>query len=257
MTELVAEKLSVTVDGARLIDNVSLTLRPGELTVVLGANGAGKTSLLRSILGLQSISEGKARLGGVDCSTISAQARARAVSYLPQRRPLAWPNKVIDIVSLGRFAHGAALGRLGAEDAAAVNEAIVSCDLEQLSSRNADSLSGGELARVHFARALAAKTPLLVADEPVAALDPKHQLRIGGLIRRYVDNGGGALVVLHDVALAAKFADRLLWMKAGAVIAEGSPDDTLTAEIMQATYDVRAHVNVDEYGPDVRVAFDN
>tara|TARA_R110002096_G_scaffold65006_1_gene158225 strand:+ start:6049 stop:6822 length:774 start_codon:yes stop_codon:yes gene_type:complete len=254
MTELVAENISVTVDGNDLIDNTSLALRPGELVAILGANGAGKTTLLRAMLGLQSISAGRARLGGIACSSLPAKARARKVSYLPQRRPLAWPNTVIDIVSLGRFAHGAALGRLGADDAAAVNNAIRSCDLEDLRHRNADSLSGGELARVHFARAMAAKTPLLVADEPVAALDPRHQLRIADLIRRYVDNGGGALVVLHDVALAATYADRLVWMKSGAIISEGSPEHTLTAATMHEIYGVRARVNFDEHGPDIRIA---
>lgn len=252
MTELVARNLTVSVDDRALLANASLELRPGELVAILGANGAGKTTLLRAMLGLQAISDGTASLDGVDNTTLSAKSRARKISYLPQRRPLAWPNKVIDVVSLGRFAHGAALGRLGPADAAAVNKAIEACDLGALAHRNTDSLSGGELARVHFARALAATTPLLIADEPVAALDPRHQLRIAELIRQYVDNGGGALVVLHDVALAAKYADRLVWMKAGSIVSEGSPEQTLTAATMQDIYDVRAHVRFDKHGPDVR-----
>jgi iron complex transport system ATP-binding protein len=179
--------------------------------------------------------------------------RARYVSYLPQRRPLAWPNKVHDIVALGRFAHGAALGRLGPEDAQAVREAIAACDLETLATRDADTLSGGEIARVHFARALAARAPLLIADEPTAALDPMHQLGIANLLRQFVDGGGGALVVLHDVGLAARFADRLIWMRDGRIVADGTPTGTLSAELMHQVYGVRAHVARDEHGFDIRI----
>lgn len=253
MTELIATNLTAKAGGITLLDDASLTLRSGELIAILGPNGAGKTTLLRSMLGLIDIASGAANIGGTDTTALSPAARARSISYLPQRRPLAWPNRVIDIVSLGRFAHGAALGRLGPADAAAVDNAIDACDLRTLAHRNADTLSGGEIARVHFARALAAKAPLLIADEPVAALDPRHQLRIAELIRDYVAAGGGALVVLHEVALAARFAHRLVWMKNGKIVADGSPRDTLTAKLMNDVYGVKAHVNFDTHGPDVRI----
>ncbi len=253
MTELVAQNLSVFAANLSLLGTASLSLRPGELVAILGPNGAGKTTLLRAMLGLLDASGGSSLLDGESTATLSPGERARKISYLPQRRPLAWPNRVIDIVALGRYAHGAALGRLGPMDAAAVDDAIDACDLRLLAHRNADSLSGGELARVHFARALAAKAPLLIADEPVAALDPRHQLRIAELIRSFVDSGGGALVVLHEVALAARIADRLVWMNGGKIIAEGSPRATLTAELIKDIYGVRAHVCFDAHGPDVRI----
>jgi len=253
MTELLAEDVSVRAGGMALVNEVSLSLRTGELIAVLGPNGAGKTTLLRAMLGLTNLTGGSARLDGLECARLSAAERARKVSYLPQRRPLAWPNTVRDIVALGRFAHGAALGRLSLEDSAAVEDALAVCDLSTLAARNADSLSGGELARVHFARAIAARAPLLIADEPVAALDPRHQLRIAALIRKFVDQGGGALVVLHEVALAARFADRLVWMKRGKIVAQGSPQETLNAEIMQDVYGVRARVESDDHGFVVRI----
>lgn len=253
MTELVATNISVTAGDARLVDNVSLSLKTGELVAILGPNGAGKTSLLRALLGLTEIAGGSALLDGQDVAHLQATERAKLVSYLPQRRPLAWPNKVRDIIALGRFAHGAALGRLSPQDAAAVADAIKACKLENLADRNADTLSGGEIARVHFARAMAARTPLLIADEPTAALDPLHQLAIAQLMRDFVDTGGGALLVLHDVALAARFADRLIWMRDGRVVATGSPDETLSAELMQKVYDVRAHVARDADGFDIRI----
>ncbi len=253
MTELVAENISLRVGDATLLHDASLTLRAGELVAVLGPNGAGKTSLLRAMLGLADLTDGSVRLDGLECARLSAAERARKVSYLPQRRPLAWPNTVRDIVALGRFAHGAALGRLSSEDSAAVEDALTACDLNTLADRNADSLSGGELARVHFARALAARTPLLIADEPVAALDPRHQLRIAALIRKFVDGGGGALVVLHEVELAARFADRLVWMSGGKIVAAGSPRETLSAQIMHDVYGVRARIESDDQGFGVRV----
>lgn len=253
MSKLTANNLRVCAGDAVLVDGASLTLQAGELVSILGPNGAGKTSLIRASIGLLKPVSGECELNGADCYRMSPTERAQQVSYLPQRRPLAWPNRVRDIVALGRFAHGAALGRLGKEDAAAVEAAMQSCDLQQLANRTADTLSGGELARVHFARTLAAHTPLLVADEPVDALDPLHQLRIASLMREFVDQGGGALVVLHDIALAARISDRLIWMKDGRVVLEGSPADTLTAETMATIYGVRAHVATDAHGIDVRI----
>ncbi|MGI9200854.1 MAG: ABC transporter ATP-binding protein [Woeseiaceae bacterium] len=253
MTELIATNISVLAGDSRLVDNASVSLQTGELVAILGPNGAGKTSLLRALLGLTEVTGGSALLEGQDVAHLQATERAKLVSYLPQRRPLAWPNKVRDIIALGRFAHGAALGRLSPQDAAAVADAIGACKLESLADRNADTLSGGEIARVHFARALAARTPLLIADEPTAALDPLHQLAIAQLMRDFVDSGGGALVVLHDVALAARFADRLIWMRDGHVVAAGSPADTLNSELMQEVYGVRAHIARDSNGFDIRV----
>jgi len=253
MTELIANNIKVDAGSATLVRDASLSLKPGELVAILGPNGAGKTSLLRALLGLVAPASGTAQLDGEDSASMPAARRARLVSYLPQRRPLAWPNKVRDIVALGRFAHGAALGRLSPQDAAAVATAIAACDLAALAERNADTLSGGEIARVHFARALAACAPLLIADEPTAALDPLHQLGIAQLLRDFVADGGGALVVLHDVSLAARFADRLLWMRDGQIIAAGSPAETLSRELIGDIYGVQAHVAKDAHGFDIRI----
>lgn len=253
MSELRANNLSVHAGSAVLVDGASLSLEPGELVAILGPNGAGKTSLLRALLGLAASSSGAATLDGQDCAKLPPAERAKRVSYLPQIRPLAWPNKVKDVVALGRFAHGAALGRLSPQDAEAVSAAIAACDLENLAERTTDSLSGGEIARVHFARAIAGRTNLLVADEPVAALDPRHQLRIAELLRKFVDDGGGALVVLHEVALAARIADRLVWMRDGKIMCDGSPAETLNADNMSLVYGVEARVAQDQYGFDVRI----
>lgn len=243
MTALVISHLSAKAGQTVLVEDVSFTLSAGTCLALLGPNGAGKTTLLRAALGLAPRAHGAATLNGRDAAAFAPAERARTIAYLPQRRPLAWPNRVRDVVALGRYAHGAAMGRLHGADAEAVARALSACDLTMLADRRVDTLSGGELARVHCARAFAAEAPLLIADEPVAALDPRHQFQVMDIIRRFVDAGGGALVVLHDVGLAARIADRLLWMKAGRLIADGPPHETLTAQRLADVYGVRAEVD--------------
>ncbi len=243
MTELVATDLTLKVGKATLVEGASFRLRPGELVALLGPNGAGKSSLLRASLGLEKPSSGSAALGGRDSERLSPVSRARLASYLPQVRSIAWPNLVRDIVALGRFSHGAVIGALRDADREAVERALDACDLLHLADRRSDTLSGGELARLHCARAFAAEAPLLVADEPVAGLDPFHQFRIMDITKAFVARGGGALIVLHDVALAVRYANHLLWMKGGRMAAHGPPDQTLTAERLATIYGVRARVN--------------
>ncbi|MEM7729644.1 MAG: ABC transporter ATP-binding protein [Pseudomonadota bacterium] len=252
MTELVATDLTLKAGSATLVDDASFRLSPGEFVALLGPNGAGKTSLIRASLGLDAPYCGQATLGGQNTSAMAPNVRARGLAYLPQIRPLAWPNRVRDVVALGRFSHGVTLGRLKGADLDAVERALQACDLGALADRNADTLSGGELARMHCARAFAAEAPLLIADEPTAALDPRHRFRILDLIADYVSNGGGALIVLHDIELAARYASRLLWMKDGRIVADGPPAETLTSARLEAVYGIRASVtglNIDMAGP--------
>lgn len=243
MTELVVDRLSLDAGSVPLVRDVSFRLETGELVAVLGPNGAGKTSLLRGALGLEKPVSGKATLDGVETWRLPPMRRARLLAYLPQTRPLAWPNVVRDVVALGRFAHGAALGRLSPDDRIAVERALDACDLQTFAERRTDTLSGGEIARVHCARAMATEAPFLVADEPVAALDPRHQFKIMDLTRSFVREGGGALVVLHDLNLAARYADRLIWMKDGQLIADGSPAQTLSVERIAGIYGIQTRID--------------
>ena len=243
MTSLRISDLTLHAKQTVLVDGASTQLNAGELVVLLGPNGAGKTSLIRGALGLVEPTSGRSEIDGQAVSSFSPTERAQRISYLPQIRPLAWPNRVSDVVALGRFSHGATIGRLSEADQAAVDAAISACDLTHLKDRSADTLSGGELARMHCARAFAANAPLLVADEPIAALDPRHQFRILDLIKTYVDQGGGALLVLHDIDLAARYASRLIWMKDGRIVADGTVEDTLNAERLAEVYGVSASVS--------------
>lgn len=243
MTELIASNLTLKAKQTILVEQVSFRLVPGEFVAILGPNGAGKTSLIRASLGVEKPNSGHATLNGEDTTRLSPIDRARNIAYLPQTRPLAWPNTVRDVIALGRFSHGAAMGHLKGVDADAVNQAISACDLSHLANRQANTLSGGELARMHCARAFAAQAPLLIADEPTAALDPRHQFRIMDLLADFVNQGGGALVVLHDIQLAARYASRLIWMKGGRILADGPPAETLTAERLETIYRIRARVD--------------
>lgn len=243
MTELVARRLALCMGGKTLLDDASFSLQAGELIALLGPNGAGKTSLIRAALGQLPGAGGSATLGGDDIRRLSPMEHARRLSYLPQLRSLAWPISVRDVVALGRYSHGAALGRLGPDDARAVARALAACNLEELAGRRCDTLSGGELARVHCARAFAAEAPLLVADEPMASLDPRHQFCIMDLIADFVRRGGGALVVVHDISLAARYATRLIWMRGGRIIADGTAAGTLTETCIRDVYGVRASVS--------------
>lgn len=242
MIELIVENVSVSARDKVLVETASFTLKPHELVVLLGPNGAGKTSLIRASLGLDTVLAGHVSLAGDNAATLNPMERARRVSYLPQVRPLAWPNSVRDVVALGRFSHGAAIGRLAGADADAVDRAMAASDLTALADRRTDTLSGGELARVHCARAFAAEAPLLIADEPIAALDPRHQFRVMDIIKTYVEQGGGALVVLHNVGIADRYASRLIWMKDGRILADGTPQETLTSKRLEQVYGVQAVV---------------
>jgi iron complex transport system ATP-binding protein len=243
VTELSLSNIGVSITGKVILESINLELNSGELVVLLGANGAGKSSLLRSALGLAQVSTGESLIDEQLVTTLSSANRAKKVAYLPQKRPLAWPIKVFDVVSLGRYAYGVNLGRLKNDDLEFVEAAITSCGLEQLRNRRVDTLSGGEAARVHVARAFAANAALLLADEPTAALDPKHQLDVMQLIRRYVDMGGGALVVGHEASLAARFADRLVWMREGKIVEDGTVKETMTAAMMANIYGVSAQIS--------------
>lgn len=231
--------LSVTL-GRRPVVRAAGFVLAGGFTALIGPNGAGKTSLLRACLGLLARDGGAVALSGADPAQLDPIARARRAAYLPQVRPLAWPLIVRDIVALGRFAYGAAPARLAPADAAAVARALAACDLEALADRRCDGLSGGETARVHIARALATEAPLLIADEPIAALDPRHALSVLAQLRAFADRGGTVLASLHDIDLAGLFADRILVMRSGEIVADGAPDCVLRADLLADVFAVEA-----------------
>jgi iron complex transport system ATP-binding protein len=244
MAELMIDDVSVQAGSVKLVKHASFTLRPGQLAVIIGENGAGKSSLLRAIAAYEIPSTGRVLVDDAPIVAMAAKDRARHIAWLPQSIPMAWPIRVRDAVALGRYAYGAGPTRLSAEDRRAVEAALVDCDLVSLADRSTATLSGGELARVHVARALASGASILLADEPVAALDPRHRLAVMDRIAAHVARGGSALVVLHDLALAARYATRVIAMLQGRILVEGAPGDVITAEWIERLFGVRAEVTL-------------
>lgn len=227
--------VSVSLKGRAVLSDLSLRVERGEVVALLGANGAGKTTLLRAALGLVRVESGAVCLHGADPVVLSGRDRALRAAYLPQRPQTIWPVSVEHVVALGRYAHGAAPDRLSARDQAAVDAALEACALTDLRKRRMDEVSGGEKARAHLARALAQQAPLLLLDEPTAGLDPAQALGVGDILRSRVTDGA-VVFSTHDVALAARVAQRVILMKQGRVLAEGAPPAALTPEALSAAY---------------------
>ncbi|MES1158442.1 MAG: ABC transporter ATP-binding protein [Terricaulis silvestris] len=231
---------NVELGGKRVVENISLCVEPGEIVALLGPNGAGKTSLMRAALGLIPLASGAARLGADDPAHLTARARALRTAYLPQRPQAIWPVSVESLVALGRYAYGAAPDRLGLEDQAAVDKAIIACALDGLRAHRVDEISGGEKARAHLARALAQGAPLLVLDEPTAGLDPAQAIGVADILRTHAGEGRAALFSTHDVALAARVAQRVVLLKDGRLVAQGAPSEALTSQTLEAAYGRKA-----------------
>lgn len=235
------EHVTVTLGGADVVRDVSLSLGAGEIVALLGPNGAGKTSLLRACIGALAPSRGSIALSGADPRTLSARDRALRMAYLPQKPQAIWPVRVEALVALGRYAYGAAPDRLKPEDQAAVDAALAACALTQLRARPINEISGGEKARAHLARALAQGAPLLLLDEPTAGLDPAQALGVAEILRTHAAKGGAALFSTHDVALAARTAGRIVLLRDGAVIVNGAAD-ALTPQALEQAYGRKGRV---------------
>ena len=232
----------VEVDLARrlVIAGAELTVRRGELVAIVGPNGAGKTTLLRAIAGLTP-ARGRIEIDGTSLSRLSRAERARRIAYLPQGHVFHWPLPVGEVVALGRLPRGAGAD-LSASDRLAVGRAMSATGVTEHAGRPVTTLSGGERARVALARVLATEAPLILADEPTAALDPRYQLVILDILRRHAANGGAVLAVLHDLGLAARQANRIVVMDKGRIVADGPPRDVLTKARLAETFGVNAQV---------------
>ncbi len=231
--------LSVAIRERQLVADASIQVASGELVGLIGPNGAGKSTLLRAMLGIRAMTAGTVTLDGRDFLAMSSRERARAAAFLPQERRVEWRLPGYDIVMLGRYPHQAGFGGPTQEDRAAVDRALDAVDGRTLIDRPVSVLSGGERSRILLARALAVEAPLLLVDEPIAALDPYHQLHVMEILRDRARKGAGVLAIIHDLGLAARFMDRLILMDGGRIVADGSPADVLTPERVAAVYRIR------------------
>ena len=238
MSLLSVRDLTVMRGDCPVVDGVSIDLEASEIVGLIGPNGAGKTSLMRGALGILPTG------GTSSLAALSPRDRARAVAWMPQSREIAWPVSVESLVTLGRIPHLPA----GPGDAAAVTRALDRLDLASFRDRIATRLSGGEQARVLLARVLAQETPLILADEPIAGLDPAHQIATMEMFRDLAAEGRSVLVASHDLGLAARYCTRLVMLDRGRLVADGPPDEVLTDANLREIFGIRARVEIGKDG---------
>jgi iron complex transport system ATP-binding protein len=220
----------VVLGGREVLTGVDLSVPAGSLTVVCGPNGAGKTTLLRAALGLAPLSAGTRSLFGREPSRLKPAERAALAGYLPQEKRIAWGLSALDVAALGAITQPLAVARARALGA------LKTVGLSDLADRSVFEMSGGERGRVLLARLIATAAPLLVLDEPVAGLDPEAQLVTLELLQAQVRQGATVVVTLHDLSLAARFADRVVVLHQGRVAAEGPPMDALAPAVLKQVF---------------------
>jgi iron complex transport system ATP-binding protein len=227
-----------------VLDGLSLKLEGGELLVVLGPNGSGKSTLLKIIVRVLQPSSGEVRLDGQDTARMSRRELARLIGYVPQESSVRFPLSAVEFVLQGRFAQGRLIGFESEEDAREAERAMALTETLEFAGRRINELSGGERQRVMLARAIASSPKLLVLDEPVANLDISHQVKVLELVKRLTtERGLSAVVVTHELNLAAEFASSILLLKSGRATAFGAPRDVMTRPLLESVFDT--HLIVD------------
>ncbi len=225
------KQLSLKLNDRLILQEISLQIAPG-LNVIVGPNGSGKTSLLRSIAGLLPIEQGEVLWHGTSLTAMQAPKRAKRLSYLAQNPPIHWPITARALVALGRL--GPSESQQQADHA--IDQAMGLCSVDQFAERRMDQLSGGERARVLLARALAVEADLLLVDEPNAALDPAQQLAMMQILADQGKAGKTVLCVLHDLPLASRFADHLIVLQDGKLAIEGKPKAVLPGPELRTAF---------------------
>ncbi len=246
MSLLELRDLSAGYGDGFVVRGISLSLGPGEFVAVLGRNGSGKSTLLRAAQGFLRDVEGRVSLEGRDLFSLGRREIARMVAYVPQLSEPVFEFTAGEVVLMGLYARQTRLQGLGPKDAKAVDEAMHLTETAALAEKKMAHLSGGERQRVFIARALAQRTPLLLLDEPSLHLDISYQVELYGLLKRLQQDGRKTILAAeHNINLAAAHAERLVFLKDGAVVLEGSPAETVRAEVIRdifgAEVDVRAN----------------
>lgn len=223
--------------AAEALSGVSLDCHRSALTAVVGPNGSGKSSLVRALIGRIQLSRGAIVVDGTPAAAMERTALARRVAVVTQREDLAFPLLVSEYVALGRYPHLGVWHAAGERDAQAVQHAMAAAGVAELHDRRVDALSGGELQRVRLARALAQGGDALVLDEPTAFLDVGHEMAVFELLHRLARDGRAVLLVSHQLNLVARFADHMVLLHHGRVVAAGPPNDVMRADVLEPVYD--------------------
>lgn len=237
---LEVEDISIKYGVCAVVQNVSFALTTGKIIALLGANGAGKTTVLKSLNGNLPTASGEIRLDGVNIKDYSRREIARKIAVIAQETETKFPVSVLEFVLAGRFAHGAAFGWETAEDTRIALENLEKCDLSDYENRLMNELSGGERQRVVLARALTTEAQILLLDEPTANLDLAHQALLFRLVKSRCETcNSAAIVITHDINLASEFADEIILLKNGAIQSKGAPEKVLTVENLQQVFSMK------------------
>jgi iron complex transport system ATP-binding protein len=239
---LALEGVAVRLGARAVLDGVDLAVAPGEVVGLLGRNGAGKTTLLRVASGALHPDAGRVTLDGVALDALERRARARVIALVPQDTHVPFPFTAAEVVLMGRTPHLGFLGFEGAHDLSVARAALARMGVAALADRSVQALSGGERQLVLVARALAQEASLLLLDEPTAFLDLRHRMEVLAVVREHAQAGGSALVVSHDLAVAARTCDRVALLADGRVLARGTPQQVLRPDTLRAAYGIEAEV---------------
>jgi iron complex transport system ATP-binding protein len=242
---LEARRVEVTIDGAEILRSADLDLSARELVAIVGPNGAGKSTLVRAVSGLHRPSAGAVHWSGRELRRMRGRELARVRAFVPQRMPVPAGVDVKEAVTIGRSALLRPLGRLTRADRAGIDGAMERAGVSRFSERALASLSGGELQRVQIAIGLAQEAPTLIADEPTSQLDLGAAIDVSGLLRELADDGLAVLLVVHDLALAAAVADRVVVVHEGRTEAVGEPAEVFTPERLSRIWGADAHLTAD------------
>jgi iron complex transport system ATP-binding protein len=251
---LEVREISVRYGEREVLSDVSFDLRGGETIVLLGANGAGKTTLIRVLNGTVQPAGGEMRLEGKQLASLSRREIAANIAVVAQENETRFPVTVLEFILSGRFVHGNAFGWESGADLDFAKNALRECDLEDYPSRLMNHLSGGERQRVVLARAIATNARILLLDEPTANLDLAHQAMMFRLVRkRCREHNSAAVVITHDLNLASEFADRVIMLRDGRIVAKGTPAQVLTAENIENVFAVKVLLDANPASGNVRV----
>lgn len=235
-----AKNISLRYNTCPVLDQVDFEIAEGELVGLIGPNGAGKTSLLKILAGIQQPDNGELLIDDTPLDEVNRKTLAKKMAYLEQGAPAYWPLTVQRVIELGRMPHQNPWQALTDEDHDIIEKAMVTADVHLLRNRTVTTLSGGERLRVMLARIFATQPNVILADEPIAALDPYHQLQTMELLKQHCKQGGSCVVVLHDLNMAARFCDRLALLNLGELVQDSHPEALLSSNNIEKVYGIRA-----------------
>jgi iron complex transport system ATP-binding protein len=251
---LSVKDITIKYGPCEILRDTAFDLAEGEIVVLLGPNGVGKTTLIKALNGTLSATSGQVLLDEKPLGSYSRREIARRIAVVAQENETKFPVTVLEFILSGRFARGTAFGWESAGDVAVAERALAQCDLANFASRLMNELSGGERQRVVLARAIATEAKILLLDEPTANLDLAHQAMMFRLVRqRCREAGCSAIVITHDLNLAAEFADKLLLLKDGTIFAAGGAVEVLTESNIREVFDVSALLDKHPASGNVRV----